>query len=290
VLDFTVTSHWELSGVEAERLFGTFGYHAIGATLRLGDEKLELMQCLAPQGRPIPADSRSNDGWFQHIAIVVRDMDTAYARLRENGVEFISQGPQTLPPSLVNAAGISALYFRDPDGRALELIHFPAGKGDPRWHGVTDRLFLGIDHTAIATADTATSQAFYERLGFTVVGGSENFGAEQEHLNGVFASRVRITTLRMASGPGVELLEYLAPGDGRPMPIDTTAADRWYWQTTVVVPSTQTAFTTAIAGATRLVSPAVEDLPTETQLIGDGFIVRDPSGHAILVTEAKGDR
>ena len=40
-------------------------------------------------------------------------------------------------------------------------------------------------------------------------------------------AHVRITTLRAASGPGIELLYYLTPRDGRPMPGDTTRDDLW---------------------------------------------------------------
>ena len=46
-----------------------------------------------------------------------------------------------------------------------------------------------------------------------VAGESENYGPEQERLNNVFGAHLRITALRAASGPGIELLEYLvAPG------------------------------------------------------------------------------
>ncbi len=44
-----------------------------------------------------------------------------------------------------------------------------------------------------------------------MAGTSENHGLEQERLNNVFGARLRITALRAARGPGVELLEYLAP-------------------------------------------------------------------------------
>jgi hypothetical protein len=33
--------------------------------------------------------------------------------------------------------------------------------------------------------------------------------------------------LRGAAGPGVELLQYLMPRDGWPIPADTTADDMW---------------------------------------------------------------
>src|SRR5204862_6644973 len=118
-----------------------------------------------------------------------------------------------------NAAGIQAFYFADPDGHPLEILQFPADKGPPKWHRATDRLFLGIDHTAIVVSDTEASLRFYrDRLGLKVVGGSENYGTEPEHLNNVFAARLRITTLHAGAGPGIELLESLSPRGGRPAP------------------------------------------------------------------------
>ena len=65
-----------------------------------------------------------------------------------------------------------------------------------------------------------------------IAGTSENYGPEQERLNNVFGARLRITALRAERGPGVELLEYLAPRTGRAMPSDTLANDLWYWQVT----------------------------------------------------------
>jgi len=40
-------------------------------------------------------------------------------------------------------------------------------------------------------------------------------------------AHVRITALRAANGPGIELLDYLMPRDGRPMPADTRPDDIW---------------------------------------------------------------
>jgi len=195
-----------------------------GLELHLGKEKIELIE---RAGRPIPADSRSNDLWFQHLAIVVSDIDKAYAAVRRAGAMPISKRPQLLPAWNPNAGGIHAVYFRDPDGHPLELIQFPPGKGEPRWQE-KDRLFLGIDHSAIAVSDTDQSLAFYrDRLDLRIAGTSDNWGVEQERLSAVPGAHVRITTLRARSGPGVELLHYLMPTDGRPMPADTTADDLW---------------------------------------------------------------
>ena len=142
-----------------------------GLVLQLGREKIELIQ---RAGRLIPADSRSNDLWFQHLAIVVSDIDKAYAAVRRAGAMPISQRPQLLPAWNPNAGGIRAVYFRDPDGHPLELIQFPPDKGEPRWQE-KDRLFHGIDHSAIAVSDTDHSLAFYrDLLGLRIAGTSDN--------------------------------------------------------------------------------------------------------------------
>jgi catechol 2,3-dioxygenase-like lactoylglutathione lyase family enzyme len=232
VLTFRKVSENEVAGAEYERLQGVFGLRMRIARLKLGGETLELTQYLAPEGRPIPPDMRSNDRSFQHIAIIVSDMDRANKHLRERKVRHASTGPQRLPDWNKNTGGIEAFYFKDPDGHVLEVLHFPEGKGNPKWHVPTDRLFLGIDHTAIVVSDTEASLRFYrDTLGLTVAGESENYGVEQEHLNNVFGARLRITSLHASAGPSIEFLEYLAPRDGRPAPTDTKANDLFHWQT-----------------------------------------------------------
>jgi hypothetical protein len=62
----------------------------------------------------------------------------------------------------------------------LEVIYFPQGKGDPRWQQKSDRLFLGIDHTAIAVSSTENSLRYYrDLLGMRLAGESMNYGTEQ---------------------------------------------------------------------------------------------------------------
>jgi len=200
VLDFKKVSDNEVAGAEYEHLEGVFGARARIVKMKLGDESIELTEYLAPKGRPFPVDSRSNDRWFQHMAIIVSEMNAAYERLRSHRVQYASSGPQRLPDSNVSAAGIEAFYFRDPDDHYLEILHFPPGKGDRKWHEAHSNLFLGIDHTAIVVQDTEKSLIFYrDLLGFKVAGESENYGIEQEQLNNVFGARLRITSLRAAS-------------------------------------------------------------------------------------------
>jgi catechol 2,3-dioxygenase-like lactoylglutathione lyase family enzyme len=254
--------------------------------MQLGDEKIELVEYLAPKGRPVPADSRGNDRWFQHIAIIVNDMDKAYAWLRQNKVQHASSGPQRLPDWNKNASGIQAFYFRDPDGHFLEILAFPPDKGDAKWHRGGDRVFQGIDHTAIVVSDTEASLHFYRDLmGMTVAGESENYGVEQEHLNSVFGARLHITSLRAASGPGVEFLEYLAPRDGRPYPLEEKANDLVHWQTRFSgIDAAQAAHALRKAG-TAFVSSGVVELPDAKAGFRKSLVVRDPDGHAVQIAE-----
>jgi catechol 2,3-dioxygenase-like lactoylglutathione lyase family enzyme len=284
VLEFEPVSDVEVAGDAYERLQGVFNLRLRVVTLGLGEERIELLEYLAPRGRPIPAGARSNDRSFQHVAIVVRDLDEAYRRLRAHRVEHVSSGPQRLPDWNPAAGGIRAFYFRDPDGHALELIEYPPGKGDPRWQR-RDRLFLGLDHTAIVVGDTEASLAFYrDLLGLRVAGTSENHGPEQEHLNGVFGARLRVTALRAASGPGIELLEYLSPRDGRPYPADARPNDLLHWQTRVVArPGAEARLRRARA---TFLSPGAVALPGRELGFPRGLTVRDPDGHALQMVEA----
>ena len=284
LLGFTTLREEELSGPAEEQRTGIAKARVRRLELALGSERLTLRQFIAPaRGRPVPPDGRGNDLWFQHVAIVVRDMDRAYAWLRAHHVAHVSSGPQTLPQWNKNAAGVQAFYFADPDGHTLEIIQFPHGKGDPRWQTPASCTrtpaelcqFLGIDHTAITVSDTDASLAFYrDRLGLRVAGESENYGPEQEHLNGVFGARLRITALRAGSGPGIELLEYLSPRDGRAAPSDARPNDLTHWQIDVEAPQTSAVWSAANASGGRGV--------TQTSSTHEA-LVRDRDGHALLV-------
>src|SRR5499425_3227489 len=233
VLSFKTVSDTEVAGETYENLEGVFGVRIRVVRMQLGDEFIELSEYLAPKGRSINVGARSNDRSFQHIAIIVTDMDKAYAWLRQNKVEHASSGPQRLPDWNKNASGIRAFYFKDPDGHPLEILQFPPDKGSEKWHRPSDKLFMRI------------------------AGESENYGTEQEHLNNVFGAHLRITSLRAASGPGVELLEYLSPRDGSPFPLDEHANDVIHRQTVLVTKSANQAARDLYSAKVNFVSSAV---------------------------------
>jgi catechol 2,3-dioxygenase-like lactoylglutathione lyase family enzyme len=281
VLPFEKISESTAAPGAADALLGLSNTRLRSAELKLGEERIILTEHLTNKGRPLAQDSRSYDHWFQHIAIVVSDMDKAYDHLRRHKVRHVSTAPQTLPEWNPSAGGIKAFYFRDPEAHVLEIIWFPAGKGDPKWQQPTTNLFLGIDHTAIVVSDTDRSLHFYTNaLGFRVAGASENHGVEQEHLNQVFGARLRITALRAEAGPGIEFLEYIAPPDGRPLPSDARANDLVFWTTELRVQNGAALAQTLRDVGARFVS---------RQQAGNeaAFIVRDPDGHALRVQQAE---
>lgn len=230
--------------------------------MRLGEEEIALVR-FDRSAEPYPPGARSDDAWFQHLAIVVRDMAAAAAVLLSHSPTTISRGgPQRLP---ARNGGVEAFKFRDPDGHPLELIRFPPGQGRPVWQdrgGVGP--FLGIDHSALAVASSARSRAFYRRLGFQAVGTSHNDGLAQAALDGLEEPDVRITALRPrgAEGPGLELLAYRPPGRRGPWPPARSLATDWV--------------TVSVRGGTRL--------PGGRRALA----LRDPDGHRILLVDQRG--
>jgi catechol 2,3-dioxygenase-like lactoylglutathione lyase family enzyme len=285
VLTFKPVSDVEVDGPEYDRLYGVFGVRSRIVRMQLGEQQLELTQFLSPPDvRQIPVPSYSHDLWFQHFAIVVRDMEAAWAQLRKHHVRQISPRPQTIPASNVPAAGIKAIKFRDPDGHNLELLWFPEGKGNPIWRQPGSTLFMGIDHTAMTVRSTESSAKFYrDLLGMTVAGGTLNMGQTQQYLDSLPGARTRVTGLTpKASPPGLEFLEYELPTAGRPFPTDSHPTDLWHWQTTLVVPDVEAA-AAMLKDTAQFVSSGVASIPDGSLGFRKGVLVRDPDGHVMQV-------
>jgi catechol 2,3-dioxygenase-like lactoylglutathione lyase family enzyme len=256
------------------------------ATLELGGERIELQQYLSPAGRPQPADSRAVDLGFQHFAVVVGDMERAYARLRRQPFAPISAAPQTIPADNRAAAGIRAFKFRDPDGHPLELLYFPPGKGATKWHAARgEALFLGIDHSAITVADSERSLRFYrDILGLKVAGESLNDGLTQERLDATPGAVVRVTGLRPtgAAGPGLEFLQYLKPAGGRPA-VPTRANDIAHVHLVIEVDNLERVARELERAHGEIVPPGI--VARHEAEFSRALMVRDPDGHALLLVQ-----
>ncbi|MGA9343025.1 MAG: VOC family protein [Rhodanobacteraceae bacterium] len=245
--------------------------------LRLRAQQIELTAFDAP-GAPYPADSSSADLWFQHCAIVVDDMEAAYARLlRHGGVTAISRdGPQTLPPS---SGGVIAYKFRDPDGHPLELMAFPQDVGDPVWHHMnSDGAMLGIDHSAISVASADRSITFYAGLlGFTLTTRQTNRGPEQDLLDALSDVAVDVIALQPeeARTPHIELLGYRTPRGRAPSSIAVCdiAADRLVLKVRGLPALLETT-----ADANVIATGAVDSADGS-----QAAVLRDPDGHLLVL-------
>ncbi len=294
VLGFRTVAQEALDPAVATAL-GLAEMTALEVRMRLGQDELALVQFDARR-RNYPRGSRSNDLWFQHLAIVVRDMEAAYAQLRSSGAwRAISRGgPQTLPGS---SGAVRAFKFRDPDGHPLELLWLPAGRGRPIWHepwiaGSSAPLFLGIDHSALAVSSTRRSLAFYRLLGLRICARSSNSGPAQSRLDGLNAARVRVTGLRAAAtaGPGLELLAYRPPGRARDTaPVADLSTD---WTTLEVVAARGAVAARGVA--TARAAPAGDRAVRDAAARAPQFAAKprglvDPDGHRfVLVTHGVG--
>ncbi|TMH26874.1 MAG: VOC family protein [Betaproteobacteria bacterium] len=251
-------------------------------TMQLGRERVEFIRYQLP-GRDYPADSRSPDLWFQHFAVVVGDMDAAYAKLQQVPFKPVSVGgPQTLPEQ---DGRVRAFKFRDPDGHPVELLYFPPGQGRKSWSAAPPgKIDLGIDHTAISVSDSTASIAFYGKLlGMTVAYEVVNQGPAQERLDGTVGAKVRITGLRPSSpdGLGIELLDYRAPATGRQLPADSRGDDAWHAHVVLRVDGLDGLVADLERAGVRFVSPGIVRLANGRRAIE----IVDPDGHALVVEE-----
>jgi catechol 2,3-dioxygenase-like lactoylglutathione lyase family enzyme len=192
-----------------------FGADSVDSGVALGAERIEIAQAETPDRGEFAA----NETGFQHFAIVVADIDAAYAHLQGfGGWRPISlSGPEHLPKTSGRGA---AFKFRDPCGHPLELLQFAPDSVPPHWSArfaaAPDRMFHGLDHTALTVSDAAASRAFYARLGFACAHRHINAGVEQRRLDRLADARdvsVEILSLSPADGarPGIELLAYREP-------------------------------------------------------------------------------
>lgn len=95
------------------------GVQVPGAQIRIAllqslNVKLELLQYLAPSGKPF--DRANNDVGACHVAFQVSNLDQTYARLLSAGVSCSAEPyPSSYPP------GTGWFYARDPDGITVEF-------------------------------------------------------------------------------------------------------------------------------------------------------------------------
>ncbi len=187
------------------------------AILAAGDQRLMLVEC--PELPPADPDSGSTDVRFQHIAVVVGDMDAAWRRLLHcyPDLRCVGHGgPQQLPQS---SGGVAAVKFRDMDGHPVELLAFPADQPPVYWKSKISQSpagepTLGIDHSAISVSSTEASIQFYKgQFGLQIANRQTNRGPAQAQLDGIADPVVDVVALHAQTRhtPHLELLGYTQP-------------------------------------------------------------------------------
>ena len=276
-----VTSERRVGDRAQAELYGIPDARIRETIMALGEQRISLIAFESP-GAPYPRGSTSTDLWFQHFAIIVSDMDAAYARLKASKrfTPISEDGPIVLPPA---SGGVTAFKFRDGDGHPLELLAFPTSKGPEAWENKRGNgLFLGIDHTAIAVADSARSIAFFERaFGLSLGQQTENEGIEQARMDAVPEARVTVSGLMpKAAPPHLELLGYHI-GSRRAIAGPTTSRDIAATHAVLETPDLAAVVDALERIDARFVSPGIVAQ-------GDGadaIMVLDPDGHRFVVRQ-----
>ena len=121
-LEAKAEQHWSANADPF--LDGLLGYDAASLTeamIPLGDGYLELLEYTSPD--PGRTDPETFNVGHMHLCIEVPDLDAEYERLRQAdiGIEFRSDGPQTVPAEDLQHGGCKHLYLRTPDGTTFEL-------------------------------------------------------------------------------------------------------------------------------------------------------------------------
>ena len=98
-------------------IVGLPGCTARIAHLYQGDFMVELFEYTDPRGAPLGDRTQADQGWV-HIGFRTTDMAADVAKLRQHGVEFISEPVEFRP-------GVWVVYFRGPDREVLELRQLP---------------------------------------------------------------------------------------------------------------------------------------------------------------------
>ena len=172
VLDFAVETDDEVAGTAFEDLQGVFGARMRVVRLRLGEEYLQLTEYLARGGgrrRPTRAATTAGSStWPSSSATWTGPTPGSAASgcSTPPPARSCCRPPFRRPP----ASARSISRSRRPSARGAPV---PARQGRPQVARARDRLFLGIDHTAIVVADTEAELGFYrDVLGFRVAGES----------------------------------------------------------------------------------------------------------------------
>lgn len=124
VAQFEVPDGSEVAKV-VDEIMGLPGTYFKAAMVQHGEggdaTVVEMIQYVAPPGKPFPSDFQYNNIGITHIAFKVKGIEQMYQNLTSKGVKFNS-APRLM--EIKEMGTIKIAYFKDPDGITLELIEY----------------------------------------------------------------------------------------------------------------------------------------------------------------------
>jgi catechol 2,3-dioxygenase-like lactoylglutathione lyase family enzyme len=115
VFDMEVRAELGLqTGPEVPQIMGLPDAQVKIMMLGIGDQTLELIEIVRPVCEPISEDTPYGQVGHSHVAFEVDDIDVAYARLQEKGVEIV------LPVQDIPVQRF--FYVRAPDNQWFEVV------------------------------------------------------------------------------------------------------------------------------------------------------------------------
>jgi catechol 2,3-dioxygenase-like lactoylglutathione lyase family enzyme len=127
LLGYSLVKKAQLEGEWIDRIVGLKGVKGRVAYVvaPAGEPRIELLHYETPTGEDPIANRQANTIGLRHFAMRVDDIAAMTAKLREAGVDVLSD-PVKVPLGVVNhdQGKKTLVYFRDPDGVVLELAEY----------------------------------------------------------------------------------------------------------------------------------------------------------------------
>jgi glyoxylase I family protein len=122
LLGMRVTFETDLAGEWIDAVTGLTGVSArcVFCHPSGGGARFELLEYRLPPGVSLPENALPHTQGLRHVAMETDDLDAAYRRLSDAGVDVVSP-PVSVPFRIVNGIQKRLFYLRDPDGAIIEL-------------------------------------------------------------------------------------------------------------------------------------------------------------------------
>ena len=185
-----------------------------------GPTSIDLIQFAEPFNPAPPYESPTHLG-MAYAALLTTDLDADVTRMREQGMEFLSE-PYGVP-------GNRFVFFTDPDGVFFKLEETAPPHADPD----REMQIRAMPYVALNVSDFERSLAFYRRLGYTESRPLPSTGALEEAraygLDAPFQRRGAEIAIPGGDRHRLQLVQWLDPYDDEPPyppPINHIGIDR----------------------------------------------------------------